>query len=161
MTISRAASLLLLIFLSPSLPADPSSARPIRVLLLSGMNNHAWKSTTPALVAGLEKGGLCSVTVLEKTHTLNEDLLGKHDVVLSNFNTFVSRRAPEKNPGWTGETRQALERAPRGPRSPHDREESPSRRCAAMCPARPAEERGSPLRAVAPRPRAHTPGGSL
>jgi uncharacterized protein len=38
-------------------------AAPIKVLLIDGQNNHAWKQTTPLLEAILEEGGLCAVDV--------------------------------------------------------------------------------------------------
>lgn len=38
-------------------------AKPIRVLLLDGQNNHNWKATTPVMVDALEKDDFCKVTV--------------------------------------------------------------------------------------------------
>lgn len=38
-------------------------AKPIRVLLIDGQNNHAWKSTTPVLKAALESCGRFTVDV--------------------------------------------------------------------------------------------------
>lgn len=42
-----------------------TGAAPLRVLLLSGANNHDWRATTPVLQATLETGGLCQVSVTE------------------------------------------------------------------------------------------------
>src|SRR5690606_15098519 len=67
----------------------------IRVLLLSGRNNHDWRSTTPALAECLEEGGRFRVTVLDDTAAMTRALLAEHDVVVSNFNSFVRRGAPE------------------------------------------------------------------
>ena len=38
-------------------------AKPIKVLLLDGQNNHNWKATTPVMVDALEKDDFCKVTV--------------------------------------------------------------------------------------------------
>ncbi len=40
-----------------------NAADKIKVLLVDGQNNHAWKQTSPELKAILEEGGLCSVDV--------------------------------------------------------------------------------------------------
>ena len=85
-----------------------SAADKIDVLLLSGMNNHDWRATTPALKESLERTGNFEVTVLERTETMTARLLERYDVVVSNFNTFVSRSAPEKDPGWSPATKKAL-----------------------------------------------------
>ena len=37
--------------------AHTATAAPVRVLLLSGQNNHDWKKTTPVLQAALEECG--------------------------------------------------------------------------------------------------------
>jgi uncharacterized protein len=39
------------------------AADPIKVLLVDGQNNHAWKQTSPELKVILEEGGLCKVDV--------------------------------------------------------------------------------------------------
>ena len=38
-------------------------AKPIKVLLLDGQNNHNWKATTPVMVDALEKDDFCKVAV--------------------------------------------------------------------------------------------------
>jgi uncharacterized protein len=38
-------------------------AAPIKVLLIDGQNNHAWKTTTPLIEKILEENGLCTVDV--------------------------------------------------------------------------------------------------
>jgi type 1 glutamine amidotransferase len=80
---------------------------PIDVLLLSGANNHDWRSTTPRLVEILEQTGRFSVDVLEDTGTITGDLLSGYDVIVSNFNTFTARYQAPRDPGWSPETRSA------------------------------------------------------
>ena len=60
----------------------------LRVLLLSGANNHDWKQTTPAIKATLEETGRFSVDVEEKVATLKPAALDPYEVILSDFNTF-------------------------------------------------------------------------
>jgi len=64
---------------------DPA---PVRVLLLSGQNNHDWTSTTPKLEAILERGGRFEVGVTESPGLLNPAALEPYDVILSNWNNF-------------------------------------------------------------------------
>lgn len=88
--------------------ARASGSLEIRVLLFSGRNNHDWRATTPALAECLEKSRRFRVTILADTRTLTRDLLAEHDVVLSNFNTFVRRGAPEADSGWSRDAKDAL-----------------------------------------------------
>jgi type 1 glutamine amidotransferase len=46
-----------------SLVTLTASAAPLKVLLVDGQNNHAWKQTSPELKVILEEGGLCAVDV--------------------------------------------------------------------------------------------------
>ena len=80
-------------------------AAPLRVLILSGENNHDWRATTPVLKATLEAGGLCEVTVTENPASLQPADLDALDVVLSNYNTFPRKDAPS---AWNGGMRAAF-----------------------------------------------------
>jgi type 1 glutamine amidotransferase len=81
------------------------SAAPIKVLLIDGQNNHAWKQTTPELKAILEEGGLCTVEV-STAPAKNGDWaawrpkFGEFQVVVSNYNGEL----------WPDETRDAFEK---------------------------------------------------
>lgn len=78
-----------------------SSLVPLKVLLLTGQNNHNWKQTTPVLKHTLEKAGAFVVTVVERPETLQPGAFAGYDLVLSNWNTFP------KNPKgvWDAATR--------------------------------------------------------
>jgi type 1 glutamine amidotransferase len=80
------------LFVTPAGPAAGPSARagvrPIRVLVLSGQNNHDWKSTTPKLVSILKLGGQFDVSVTEDPSALTARILRPFDVLLSNWNAF-------------------------------------------------------------------------
>ena len=72
-------------------PAAPAAVpAPLKVLLLTGQNNHNWKATTPVLKEILEKDGAFAVTVTEKPQELKPGAFKEYDVILSNWNTFPS-----------------------------------------------------------------------
>ena len=74
-----------------------AGAAPLRVLILSGANNHDWRATTPVLQATLEAGGLCQVRVTENPADLRPGDLEGLEVVLGNFNLFPKKDA---RPVW-------------------------------------------------------------
>ena len=57
----------------------------LRVLLLSGANNHKWKETTPALKEIYAKSGRFVVTVTDDPASLKADDFAKYDVIVSNW----------------------------------------------------------------------------
>ena len=69
-------------------------AKPIKVLLLDGQNNHNWKATTPVMVKALEKDDFCKVTVSTsppKNSPLDawkswKPKFSNFDVTLTNYN---------------------------------------------------------------------------
>ena len=67
----------------------------VRVLLLSGQNNHDWQKTTPKLKAILEDTGRFSVEVTEHPEQLTAERLGKFQVILSNWNAHNTRSTGE------------------------------------------------------------------
>ena len=60
---------------------------PVRVLILSGQNNHDWRTTTPILRQTLEGAGMV-VEVTERPDLIEPASLGQVDVILSNWNTY-------------------------------------------------------------------------
>jgi type 1 glutamine amidotransferase len=81
-----------------------ASALPIRVLLLSGQNNHDWKVTTPLLEAILAGDGRLEVDVTEEPGALTARSLEPYDVVVSNWNAYGLEPAAT---AWPEETREA------------------------------------------------------
>lgn len=77
-----------------------------RVLVLSGANNHDWKTTTPAIKAALEERGRFLVDVEEKATEMTPEAFAPYEVILSNFNTF-GKDAPLKKE-WEPATRKAF-----------------------------------------------------
>ena len=66
----------------------------IRVLLLTGENNHDWRATTPKLRQILEQTGEFEIKVTEEPAILKTSAMGTYDVLLSNYNR--GPRWPEK-----------------------------------------------------------------
>ena len=77
----------------------------LRVLILSGSNNHSWKETTPAIKAALEETGRFMVDVEEKVATLKAESFAPYAVILSDFNTFGGDPAAQI---WDGATRKSF-----------------------------------------------------
>jgi type 1 glutamine amidotransferase len=75
----------------------------IRILILSGRNNHEWQQTTEFLENLFLKSGTFTVSITEKPDTLKLDDYKKFDVVLSNWNSW-----PENDLRWPAETEKAL-----------------------------------------------------
>lgn len=88
--ISTAAKAILILALL--LPAAGLSA-PIRVLILSGANNHDWRATTPVLKNILEADGRFAVDVETNVPGMAPGAFDRYDLILSNFNTFGQERS--------------------------------------------------------------------
>ena len=64
------------------------AADAIRVLILTGANNHDWRATTEALKAVLAENPRFAVSVTETPWDMKPADLAGYDVLLSNWNTF-------------------------------------------------------------------------
>lgn len=73
-----------------------ADAGKIRVLLLTGANNHDWKATTAALLKLFEAAPAFAVTVNETPWEMTPDALEGYALVFSNWNTY----GPDKRE-WT------------------------------------------------------------
>jgi HEAT repeat protein/type 1 glutamine amidotransferase len=67
---------------------DIAAQQPIRVLILSGQNNHDWRQTTPKLESILAASGRFAVQVTEHPEQCDAQSLASFDAVLSNWNDF-------------------------------------------------------------------------
>jgi type 1 glutamine amidotransferase len=83
--------------------ADAAEAR-LRVLVLSGSNNHDWKATTPVIKTVLEETGRFAVDVIEDVPNLKADAFTPYAVILSNYNDFGSKTPVS----WSPETKRAF-----------------------------------------------------
>ena len=83
------------------------AANPVRVLILTGRNNHNWKETTPALEKLLEASGLFRVDTTVPPAGLTTDNLQAYDVILSNWNSWGGG-SKEAEAQWTNDVRRAF-----------------------------------------------------
>ena len=65
--------------------AEPPS---LRVLLLSGRNNHDWKTTTPAIAGMLRETGRFGVDITDEPEKLEPEALARYDAVVSNWSPW-------------------------------------------------------------------------
>src|SRR5450755_3501146 len=71
----------------------------IRVLILTGRNNHDWRATTPYLRRVLETTGKFDVRVTEEPAALSAETLAPYDVLVANY----------CGPHWSAGTEKAVE----------------------------------------------------
>jgi type 1 glutamine amidotransferase len=74
---------------------EKSVKKPLRILLISGRNNHEWQKTSPVFKEILEENGFFNVDITEKPDTLKSIDLKKYQVIASNWNAF-----PETDRQW-------------------------------------------------------------
>jgi type 1 glutamine amidotransferase len=86
-------------------PTDPSRFAPffqpgkVRVLILSGRNNHGWRTTTPFLRELLDGTGRFDTRVAEATDSLTAETLAPYDVLVMDYG----------GPRWGDVTERAME----------------------------------------------------
>jgi len=85
---------------SSSVPAG----RKIKLLILSGANNHNWKATTPVLRKMYADSGRFTVTVTEDVPHLTGKDFAKYDCLVSNYTTYPK----VKGHRWPKETEKAF-----------------------------------------------------
>ena len=76
----------------------------IRLLILSGANNHDWRSTTPLLKKMYEASGRFTVDVTEDVPALSGRDFAKFDALVGNYTTFPN----VKGHRWPAETEKAF-----------------------------------------------------
>ncbi len=93
--------LLLLAGVCPAFCDQPK----LKALILSGANNHNWKTTTPQIVSVLEESGRFEVKVADDVEALTPSEFAGLDVVVCNFNTYGEKDAGEV---WNRAMREAF-----------------------------------------------------
>ena len=86
------------------LPVSGAAHPPVRVLILSGSNNHDWQKTTPCLKQIFDANDLFQVSVTEQPDALSAEDLGRVDVIVSNWNAFGKSKADAQ---WSPSTKAA------------------------------------------------------
>ncbi len=79
-----------LLILLAAWSAAAANAAPLRVLILSGQNNHDWRQTTPALQSIYGQSGRFAAEITENPSSLDAATLAKYDVVVSNWTNYPS-----------------------------------------------------------------------
>ena len=79
---------------------------PIRVLILTGRNNHNWRETTLMLQQVLEASGKFHVDTTVPPQGLTRENLSNYDVILSDWNSWGAG-SKKAEAAWTAATRQA------------------------------------------------------
>ena len=74
----------------------------VRILILSGSNNHNWQQTTP-VIKNILTGAKISADVTEKPASLTGKALSKYDVIVSNWNNLS-----DKNLDWSDKGKQVF-----------------------------------------------------
>lgn len=98
------AALSLALFAAPQARADHHGEGKIRVLMMTGQNNHNWKETTPALKEVIEASGRFELTISETPWDFGPDAFDGYDVVFSNWSMW-----PKLNQDpWSPETKTAF-----------------------------------------------------
>lgn len=92
--------LLMLFTVAPCQAAE----RPLRVLMLSGQNNHDWRATTPVIQTILSNAGPFHVEVTEHPEHCDRKQLDRYDVLISNWNNWGDVAVKE----WPEKTREAF-----------------------------------------------------
>ncbi|MCL2103799.1 MAG: ThuA domain-containing protein, partial [Kiritimatiellaeota bacterium] len=89
-------------------PAAANAADKIRVLILSGANNHDWKGTTTALALILVEDPRFEVTTTETPWKMMPADLANFDVLISNWNTWDKKEEERKKYEWDDEMKAAF-----------------------------------------------------
>jgi len=80
------------------------SDNPVRILILSGNNNHEWQTTTPLIRETFMHGMNCTIDITERPDTIHALMLKPYDVIVSNWNAW-----PELNGLWNSVAKHAFE----------------------------------------------------
>jgi type 1 glutamine amidotransferase len=102
------AALAVMIVCSSAFAADePAANQPagkIKLLILSGANNHKWQATTPALKKMYEDSGRFTVDVSEDVPHLTGADFARYDCIVSNYTTYPVVAGKR----WPAETEKAF-----------------------------------------------------
>lgn len=78
-----------------------SASNQIKVLLISGKNNHNWRLTTPLIASALDETERFQVVVCNEIEKMNPDALWGFDVIVSNWNLWKQRKAIPNSLKWS------------------------------------------------------------
>jgi type 1 glutamine amidotransferase len=84
-----------------------AAEKPVRVLLITGQNNHNWSQTTPLMVGLLKDAGRFEVEVTEHFEKFKPEKLKDFDVILSHWNLWRHGKQLPPELDWSPEMRKA------------------------------------------------------
>ena len=102
-TIVAALTLAIIVAFSIVALARAQAPPKIKVLILTGVSNHDWRSTTPVLREILERSGRFDVRVNEECRGCGLETFAPYDVLVLNYNDWKN-----SGPWWDDRARQAL-----------------------------------------------------
>ncbi len=71
-----------------SAPTRPAAPPPLRLLILTGRNNHNWRRTTPPLVRMYRNSARFRVDLTEDPTVCTAEFLDQYDVIVSNWSAW-------------------------------------------------------------------------
>ena len=80
-----------------------NDSQPIRLLIISGSNNHEWQETTPFLERIFIQAGIFEVNLTNRPDTLAFPVFQNYDAIVSNWNSW-----PENDIRWPDEVESGL-----------------------------------------------------
>lgn len=87
-----------------ALAAEPAADGKLRLLILSGANNHSWRATTPVLKALYEDSGRFVVDVTENVPALTAADFARYDALVCNYTRYPEMEGHR----WPAETEKAF-----------------------------------------------------
>ncbi len=105
LTVFGLAAVLALVLSATGCQVPGTASEELKILILTGRNNHNWEQTTAVLDSTLKECGLFSVDITTKPDTLKYEQLKKYDALLSNWNSW-----PENDIRWPEAAEQGLMR---------------------------------------------------
>jgi type 1 glutamine amidotransferase len=73
----------------------------MKVVILTGSNNHNWQETTPTLQNILERSGRFEVDLVTQPEKLTEATHANCDVLLSNWNNWGAKKGKQPAASWS------------------------------------------------------------
>ncbi|MHC4266014.1 MAG: ThuA domain-containing protein [Planctomycetota bacterium] len=83
---------IMLILMNVGCSTQSTEKNRLKVLILSGMNNHGWQETTVALESLYRDSGHFNVVTIQSPSMLTEEMLSEFDVVVSNWTNYPSEQ---------------------------------------------------------------------
>jgi len=103
LTIFCIAVLMTLLFCVGGCRGPEPGSEVLKMLILTGRNNHEWERTTATLASTFRESGLYSVDVTTKPDTLKFQDMDKYDVLLNNWNSW-----PDNEVRWPAAAEEGL-----------------------------------------------------